>query len=101
MMAGGGGSAVAGGPAPHIPVLGRPAVELLGAAQAASTSTARSAPAGIRARSSTRGGCSVIGIDRDQTAIAGGADLVEQAKGRLTLVEDRFSNLERSRASRS
>jgi 16S rRNA (cytosine1402-N4)-methyltransferase len=35
----------------------------------------------------------VIGIDRDRTAIAGGFDLVEQAGGRLTLVEDRFSRL--------
>ena len=35
----------------------------------------------------------VIGIDRDRTAIAGGFDLVEQSDGRLTLVEDRFSNL--------
>ncbi len=40
----------------------------------------------------------MIGIDRDQTAIALGADLVEQAGGRLTLIEDRFSNLERLRA---
>jgi len=39
-----------------------------------------------------RGG-SVIGIDRDRTAIAGGFELVEEAQGRLTLVEDRFSNL--------
>jgi 16S rRNA (cytosine1402-N4)-methyltransferase len=38
--------------------------------------------------------CKVIGIDRDRTAIALGADLVEQAGGRLTLVEDRFSNLD-------
>jgi 16S rRNA (cytosine1402-N4)-methyltransferase len=37
----------------------------------------------------------VIGIDRDQTAIALGADLVEQVQGRLTLIEDRFSHLER------
>jgi 16S rRNA (cytosine1402-N4)-methyltransferase len=37
----------------------------------------------------------VIAIDRDRTAIAGGFDLVEQAEGRLTLVEDRFSNLAR------
>jgi 16S rRNA (cytosine1402-N4)-methyltransferase len=36
----------------------------------------------------------VIGIDRDQSAIALGADLVEQAQGRLTLTEDRFSNLD-------
>jgi 16S rRNA (cytosine1402-N4)-methyltransferase len=35
----------------------------------------------------------VIGIDRDRTAIAGGFDLVDQSGGRLTLVEDRFSNL--------
>jgi 16S rRNA (cytosine1402-N4)-methyltransferase len=35
----------------------------------------------------------VIGIDRDRTAIAGGFDLVESSGGRLTLVEDRFSNL--------
>ena len=38
-------------------------------------------------------GTRVIGIDRDRTAIAGGFDLVEQSGGRLTLVEDRFSNL--------
>jgi 16S rRNA (cytosine1402-N4)-methyltransferase len=35
----------------------------------------------------------VIGIDRDRTAIAAGFDLVDRANGRLTLVEDRFSNL--------
>ena len=36
----------------------------------------------------------VIGIDRDQGAIARGADLVEQAQGRLELVEERFGNLQ-------
>jgi len=36
----------------------------------------------------------VIGIDRDQSAVARGADLVEASGGRLTLVEDRFSNLD-------
>jgi 16S rRNA (cytosine1402-N4)-methyltransferase len=35
----------------------------------------------------------VIGIDRDRTAIAAGFDLVDRSNGRLTLVEDRFSNL--------
>ena len=35
----------------------------------------------------------VIGIDRDRTAILGGFDLVDRSNGRLTLVEDRFSNL--------
>jgi 16S rRNA (cytosine1402-N4)-methyltransferase len=35
----------------------------------------------------------VIGIDRDRSAIAGGFELVDRSDGRLTLVEDRFSNL--------
>ncbi len=35
----------------------------------------------------------VIAIDRDPTAIAAGSGLVAQSAGRLTLVEDRFSNL--------
>jgi len=35
----------------------------------------------------------VIAIDRDRTAVAAGFDLVEASDGRLTLVEDRFSNL--------
>jgi 16S rRNA (cytosine1402-N4)-methyltransferase len=38
-------------------------------------------------------GTRVIGIDRDRTAIAGGFDLVDRSEGRLTLVQDRFSNL--------
>ncbi len=38
-------------------------------------------------------GTRVIAIDRDSTAIAGGADLVAEAGGRLTLVENRFSAL--------
>jgi 16S rRNA (cytosine1402-N4)-methyltransferase len=38
-------------------------------------------------------GTRVIGIDRDSTAIDGGRDLIAQADGRLTLVEDRFSHL--------
>jgi 16S rRNA (cytosine1402-N4)-methyltransferase len=39
-------------------------------------------------------GARVIGIDRDQTAIARGADLVSQAQGRLELVEERFGELQ-------
>jgi 16S rRNA (cytosine1402-N4)-methyltransferase len=35
----------------------------------------------------------LIGIDRDRAAIAAGFDLVDRSNGRLTLVEDRFSNL--------
>jgi 16S rRNA (cytosine1402-N4)-methyltransferase len=39
-------------------------------------------------------GVRVIGIDRDHSAIAQGAPLVEQAQGRLQIVEDRFSSLD-------
>jgi 16S rRNA (cytosine1402-N4)-methyltransferase len=35
----------------------------------------------------------VVGLDRDQTAIALGADLVEQSGGRLELIEANFSEL--------
>jgi 16S rRNA (cytosine1402-N4)-methyltransferase len=38
--------------------------------------------------------CQVIAIDRDQNAVAAGAAMVEEFAGRLTLVEDRFSNLD-------
>jgi 16S rRNA (cytosine1402-N4)-methyltransferase len=39
-------------------------------------------------------GARVIGIDRDESAIAAGGALVEQAQGRLLLARGRFSNLE-------
>jgi 16S rRNA (cytosine1402-N4)-methyltransferase len=35
----------------------------------------------------------VVGIDRDADAVQGGASLVEDAKGRLTLVQGRFGDL--------
>ena len=94
MMAGSGGSAVAGGSALHIPVLGRSAVDFLnvrdGGIYIDGTFGAGGYTRGILAAAD----CKVIGIDRDQSAVARGADLVEEAKGRLTLVEDRFSNLD-------
>src|SRR6478735_5291585 len=94
MMAGGGGSAVAGGPALHIPVLGRSAVELLQPRQGGVYIDGTFGAGGYTRAILAAADCSVIGIDRDQTAIALGADLVDQAGGRLTLIEDRFSNLE-------
>ena len=57
-------------------------------------STRHSAPAAIRRAILETPGARVVGIDRDQSAIARGADLVTQAHGRLDLVEDRLSNLQ-------
>ncbi len=94
MMAGGGGSAVAGGSALHIPVLGRPAIELLQPRQGGVYIDGTFGAGGYTRAILAAADCSVIGIDRDQTAIALGADLVDQAGGRLTLIEDRFANLD-------
>jgi 16S rRNA (cytosine1402-N4)-methyltransferase len=86
-------SAVAGGLARHIPVLGRPAVEFL-ALQAGGVYIDATFGAGGYSRAILdTANCRVIGLDRDQSAIARGADLVRAAGGRLVLVEDAFSNL--------
>jgi len=93
-MTAGGGSAVAGGPALHVPVLGRQAVGFLKVRDGGVYIDGTFGAGGYTRAILAAADCKVIGIDRDQTAIALGADLVEQAAGRLTLVEDRFSNLE-------
>src|SRR6187401_1250594 len=94
MMAGGDGSAVAGGPALHIPVLGRHAIGFLNVRIGGVYIDGTFGAGGYTRAILAAADCKVIGIDRDQTAIALGADLVEQAGGRLTLIEDRFSNLD-------
>src|ERR1700730_18628805 len=77
----------------HIPVLGAEAVAMLklrdGGIYVDATFGAGGYSRAILDAAANR----VIGIDRDRTAIAGGFDLVDQSNGRLTLVEDRFSNL--------
>ena len=94
MMAGGGGSAVAGGPALHIPVLGAPALQYLNVRDGGVYIDGTFGAGGYTRAILDAADCKVIGIDRDQTAIALGVDLVEDCGGRLTLVEDRFSNLD-------
>jgi 16S rRNA (cytosine1402-N4)-methyltransferase len=77
----------------HIPVLGREAVELLGPRDGGVYVDATFGAGGYSEAILNTGGTRVIGIDRDRTAVAGGFDLVDRSGGRLTLVEDRFSNL--------
>src|SRR5580692_539710 len=93
-MTGSDGHAVAGGPARHIPVLGRRALEWLGVRDGGLYVDATFGAGGYTQAILATPGARVIGIDRDQSAIAQGADLVDQVQGRLDLVEDRFSNLE-------
>ncbi|MFN3659280.1 MAG: 16S rRNA (cytosine(1402)-N(4))-methyltransferase RsmH [Pseudolabrys sp.] len=94
MTAGGGGSAAAGGPALHIPVLGPSALDLLNVHDGGVYIDGTFGAGGYSRAILGQANCQVIGIDRDPSAIARGADLVTEAKGRLTLVEDRFSNLD-------
>src|SRR5580704_4102431 len=93
-MTGSDGHAVAGGPARHIPVLGRRALEWLGVRDGGLYVDATFGAGGYTQAILATPGARVIAIDRDQSAIAQGAGLVEAAQGRLDLVEDRFSNLE-------
>jgi 16S rRNA (cytosine1402-N4)-methyltransferase len=86
--------AVAGGLARHIPVLGRSAVEFLAVHAGGVYIDATFGAGGYSRDILAAADCNVIGIDRDQTAIARGADLVQAAAGRLVLVQDQFSNLQ-------
>jgi len=77
----------------HIPVLGRRAVAFLNPREGGIYVDATFGAGGYSRAILDTPGTRVIGIDRDRSAITGGFALVEQAAGRLTLVEDRFSNL--------
>lgn len=79
--------------AAHIPVLGREAIEHLAPREGGVYVDATFGGGGYSRAILDVPGTRVIGIDRDRTAIAGGFDLVDRSGGRLTLVEDRFSNL--------
>ena len=77
----------------HIPVLGREVVAWLKPREGGIYVDATFGAGGYSRAILEAGNVSVIGIDRDRTAISAGFDLVDRSNGRLTLVEDRFSNL--------
>ena len=77
----------------HIPVLGRQAIEMLAPRAGGVYLDATFGAGGYSRAILDTAGTRVIGIDRDRSAIAGGFELVDRSAGRLTLVEDRFSNL--------
>jgi 16S rRNA (cytosine1402-N4)-methyltransferase len=79
--------------AAHIPVLGSEAIAHLAPRQGGIYVDATFGGGGYSRAILDVPGTRVIGIDRDRTAIAGGFTLVDRSEGRLTLVEDRFSNL--------
>jgi 16S rRNA (cytosine1402-N4)-methyltransferase len=77
----------------HISVLGREAVDMLSPRDGGIYIDATFGAGGYSRAILDIAGTRVIGIDRDRSAITGGFDLVDRSGGRLTLVEDRFSNL--------
>ena len=96
MMAGsdGGTPVVAGGPARHIPVLVHQVVAFLGVRAGGIYMDATFGAGGYARAILAAADAGVIAIDRDASAVARGAGLVQEAGGRLILVQDRFSNLE-------
>jgi 16S rRNA (cytosine1402-N4)-methyltransferase len=92
---GAGQPAAAGGLAHHIPVLSREAIGFLNVHAGGIYIDGTFGAGGYSRAILDAADCRVIGIDRDQRAIALGAGFVEAAKGRLTLSEDRFSALDR------
>ena len=94
MMAGSdSGSAVAGGLARHIPVLGRRAVEYLDVRDGGIYLDTTFGAGGYSRAILDAARCNVIAIDRDPGALAQAADLSAASDGRFALVEERFSNL--------
>jgi len=93
MMASSDSNAVAGGLARHIPVLAGRVVEWLGVREGGLYIDATFGAGGYTRAILATPGARVIAVDRDQSAVAQGAALVQEAHGRLDLAEDRFSNL--------
>jgi 16S rRNA (cytosine1402-N4)-methyltransferase len=77
----------------HIPVLGRQAIGMLRPRAGGMYVDATFGAGGYSRAILDTAGTRVIGIDRDRSAVTAGFDLVDRSDGRLTLVEDRFSNL--------
>jgi 16S rRNA (cytosine1402-N4)-methyltransferase len=96
MMAGSDSPAVAGGLARHVPVLARAALEQLNVRDGGIYIDGTFGAGGYTRAILAAADAQVIGIDRDQSAVANGAAMVQSAKGRLTLVEERFSALDRT-----
>ena len=85
----------AGGPARHVPVLLRGVLETLSVRAGGAYCDGTFGAGGYtRAILAAAQDARVVAIDRDPAAIAGGAALVADSGGRLTLVEGRFGDLD-------
>jgi 16S rRNA (cytosine1402-N4)-methyltransferase len=96
MMAGRGEplQGTAGGPARHIPVLLADVLDTLAPRDGGIYIDGTFGAGGYTRAILDAADCRVIGIDRDPSALAAGRDMAEAYKGRLALVEGRFSELD-------
>jgi 16S rRNA (cytosine1402-N4)-methyltransferase len=85
---------VAGGPARHIPVLVRPVVEHLDIRAGGIYIDGTFGAGGYARAILATAECRVLGLDRDQSAVANAFGLVDEAGGRLTVAQSRFSALD-------
>jgi 16S rRNA (cytosine1402-N4)-methyltransferase len=89
---------VAGGLARHIPVLVRPVVEHLDIRDGGIYIDGTFGAGGYARAILAAADCRVLGLDRDQSAVASAFGLVDAAGGRLTVAESRFSALDEAAA---
>jgi 16S rRNA (cytosine1402-N4)-methyltransferase len=89
-----GNSEVAGGLARHIPVLVRPVIEHLNIRDGGIYIDGTFGAGGYARAILAAADCKVLALDRDQSAVANAAGLVDEMGGRLTVAESRFSALD-------
>src|SRR6267142_1780556 len=89
---------VAGGLARHVPVLVRPAIEHLNIRAGGVYIDGTFGAGGYTRAILAAADCKVLALDRDQSAVALSAGLVDEAGGRLTVAESRFSVLDEAAA---
>jgi len=92
-------SELAGGPARHIPVLVRPVIAHLNIHDGGLYIDGTFGAGGYTRAILAAADCRVLALDRDQSAVALGADLVDAAGGRLTVAQARFSTLDETAAA--
>jgi 16S rRNA (cytosine1402-N4)-methyltransferase len=85
---------VAGGLARHIPVLVREVVEHLNIRDGGIIIDGTFGAGGYARAILAAADCKVLALDRDQSAVANSASLVNEAGGRLTVAQARFSELD-------
>lgn len=90
----------AGGPARHIPVLRDEVMTVLAPHEGGLYLDATFGAGGYARALLAIPGLRVLALDRDPIAIAGGAGLVQETGGRLSLVQERFGNLDEAARKR-